>query len=126
MQKLMSENKTKKYPKPKSNFFIQKSECWDCNDFFHRLVLTKYDGVLCRPCYRVRYLETRSFFYDFFEAYEIEFDTSLEEYTLTIGEMVEYMKTYFEGTKGFIFAEQYKEVIEDVKSLGRTLKSKQI
>ncbi|KKL65917.1 hypothetical protein LCGC14_2150210, partial [marine sediment metagenome] len=44
----MSENKTKKYPKPKSNFFIQKSECWDCNDFFHRLVLTKYDGVLCR------------------------------------------------------------------------------
>ncbi|KKN43225.1 hypothetical protein LCGC14_0705380 [marine sediment metagenome] len=36
------------------------------------------------------------------------------------------MKTYFEGTESFAFAEEYKDVIEDVKSLCRTLENKQI
>lgn len=46
----------------KRNLFLKKIECWECNQFFHKLILTKYHGVLCKSCYNALYEETKSLF----------------------------------------------------------------
>jgi hypothetical protein len=38
-------NKSKNKKKAKTNKFFRKVECWNCNAYFHVVVLTKYHGI---------------------------------------------------------------------------------
>jgi len=60
-------NKSKSKKRAKTNKFFRKVECWNCNAFFHKVVLTKYHGILSRKCYGEEYEEVKlcSFIIDF-------------------------------------------------------------
>ena len=44
------------------NYFFKKLECWECCDFYHQLILTKYHGVLCKKCYQDLHEEAKKTF----------------------------------------------------------------
>ena len=79
------------------NYFIKKLECWECCDFYHQLILTKYHGVLCKKCYQDLHEEAKKTFLFFASALEIEFDTPLEEETKTLEDMFETMHSFWKS-----------------------------
>jgi len=68
------------------NYFAKKVECWNCSDFFHRAVITKYHGIVCKKCYQALHEEANKKFFYFVSALGIEFDTPLDEETKTRGQ----------------------------------------
>ena len=55
----------------KRNLFVRKVECWDCQEKFHLVILTKYNGVLCKKCYESKYNEMKQLFHDFMASFEV-------------------------------------------------------
>ena len=47
----LSKRMRKMTSNPQFNFFWKKSICWSCEQDFHKLILTKFYGCLCRNCY---------------------------------------------------------------------------
>ena len=65
--------------KVKTNKFLKIVECWKCSAFFHKVVLTKYHGVLYEKYYREEYKEVKFIFLGFIASFEIEYDSDFKE-----------------------------------------------
>jgi len=48
----------------KRNLFVRKVECWQCQEKLHLLIMTKYNGNLCKNCYIERYEEMKTLFFE--------------------------------------------------------------
>ena len=79
------------------NYFIKKIECWKCSDFFHRLIITKYQGILCKRCYQALHKNANRTFFYFVSALEIEFDAHLDEETRTLDDTLETMHNFWKS-----------------------------
>jgi len=77
------------------NYFFKKVECWNCSGFFHRVVITKFNGIVCKKCYQALHEEAKQTFFYFVSALGIEFDTPLDEETKTLEDTIETMHSYW-------------------------------
>ena len=100
--------------KMKRNLFVRKGECWDCHEKFHLLVITKYNGLLCKKCYQEKYKDMKHLFFDFIASFEVEYDTDFEEETKTLHDVMEMMYGYYEGCHYHLENEEPKEQYGDV------------
>ena len=76
-------------------YFFKKVECWNCSGFFHRVVITKFNGIVCKKCYQALHEEAKQTFFYFVSALGIEFDTPLDEETKTLEDTIETMHSYW-------------------------------
>jgi hypothetical protein len=103
------------------NYFIKKIECWKCSDFFRRLIITKYHGILCKKCYQALHENANKTFFYFVSALGIEFDAPLDEKTktldITLETMHNFWKSYVVQTNFNIhnFEKCYFEEVKEVK-----------
>lgn len=110
--------------KPKTNLFLKPVECWSCLKSKHKLVITKYHGLLCKNCYKELYEETRQLLIDFIASFEIEFDTNLSEYMESLETMTEAIADQYKGSRDFDFKPQYKEIMGIVAKIYETTELK--
>jgi hypothetical protein len=101
------------------NYFSKKVECWNCNDFYHRAVITKYHGILCKKCYQTLHEEANRTFFFFVGALGLEFDSPLEEETKTLEDTIETMHNYW---KTYVVVPDY-DVIEFEKCYLKYMKA---
>ena len=101
------------------NFFAKKVECWNCNAFFNRVVITKYHGILCKKCYHALHKEAKQTFFYFISALDIEFDTSLEDETKTLEDTFETMHSYW---KAYVVEPDY-DAVQFEKCYLKTMKT---
>ena len=110
------------------SFFIKKFECWKCNQFFHKLITTKYYGILCMECYNELYKKYEDTFRYFISALEIEFDTDFCEEFKTLDSITESMYNYWNDcivaneVSLEVFETCYQKVINFVQEVYQTLK----
>ncbi len=122
-------NKSKNKKRAKANKFLRKVECWNCNIFFHKVVLTKYHGILCRKCYGEKFEETKSIFLDFIASFEVEYDTDFEDNLEKLSDVFEMVHDYYEGScyrlENEEPKEEYKEIIQTAEEMYETLENKE-
>ena len=102
------------------NYFFKKVECWSCSDFFHRVVITKYHGIVCKNCYQALHEETNKTFFNFVSALNIEFDTPMNEETKTLEDTIETMHNYWKAyviESNFDLNDFDKCYLEDIKAV---------
>ena len=122
-QKQDQEKNKSKVTRKDLNYFIKKIECWKCSDFFHRLIITKYHGILCKECYQSLHEDTKRTFLYFVSALRIESDIPLDEETKTLDTTLETMhnfwKSYVVETNFDLneFEKCYFEEVKEVKEL---------
>ncbi len=79
------------------NYFAKKVKCWNCSDFYHRLVITKYHGMVCKKCYKALHEEANKTFFNFVSALDIEFDDPMNEETKTLEATIETMHSFWKS-----------------------------
>jgi len=116
--------------KQKANFFLKSIECWNCNGFKHRTVLTKYHGVLCRQCYKDLYKEYHHHFNFFMSSLEIDGLTPDDYNIQTLESLAEVMHDYYQkyivDSKKDDILECYKNNVNFVKEVWKQVKTKMI
>lgn len=121
-------NKNKK--RAKANKFFRKVECWNCHAFFHKVVLTKYHGILCKKCYREEYEEVKSIFLDFIASFEVEYDTDFEDNLGRLSDVFETIHNFYEGCSYRLEneepKEEHKEIVQSAKEIYDTLESQKV
>ncbi len=112
--------KKSKITKKDLNFFAKKVECWNCTKFYHRVVITKYHGIVCKKCYQALHEEAKKTFFYFISALGIEFDLSLKEETKTLENTIETMHNFWKVyviESNFDLNDFDKCYLEDVKAV---------
>ncbi len=102
------------------NYFAKKVECWKCSEFFHRAVITKYHGIVCKKCYQALHEEANKTFFYFVSALGIEFDTPLDEETKTLEATFETMHSFWKSyliESNFDLNDFDKCYLEDIKTV---------
>ena len=97
------------------NYFAKKVECWNCNDFYHKLVVTKYHGILCKKCYQALHEEANKTFFYFVSALGIEFDAPLDDETKTLETTFETMHSYWMLIQYFVILQNHSNCFFNVK-----------
>jgi len=107
--------------KMKRNFFVRKVGCWQCNEKFHLLIITKYNGLLCKKCYQVKHEEMKTLFIDFLASFEVEYDTDFKEDTKTLHNVIEMIYGNYEECCYHLEDEkpkaEYRNVVNRVRKL---------
>ncbi len=123
-------NKSKSKKRAKTNKFFRKVECWNCNAFFHKVVLTKYHGILCKKCYREECEKVKSLFLDFIASFEVEYDTDFEEYLEKLSDIFETIHDFYEGSSYRLENEEpkekHKEIVQIAKKIYDTLENQNV
>jgi len=113
--------------KPEPNFFLKSIECWNCNGFKHKMVLTKHHGVLCKQCYKELYTEYHHHFNFFMSSLEIDgFNPNIQTLDSLTGVMHDYYQTYFIDSGEKEVLDCYKTSVNFVKEVYLTLKEGRI
>lgn len=105
------------------NFFAKKVECWNCSEFYHKLVITKYHGIVCKKCYQALHEEANKTFFYFVSALGIEFDKPIEEETKTLEVATETMHNFWKVyviESNFDLNDFDKCYLEDIKAVKET------
>ena len=120
-------NKSKSKKRAKINKFFRKVECWNCNAFFHKVVLTKYHGILQVKCYGEKFEETKTIFFDFIASFEVEYDTNFEEDLEKLSDIFEKIHDFYEGCSYRLENEEpkkeYKEIVQTAKEIYKILEN---
>jgi len=107
--------------KMKRNLFVRKVECWQCHKKSHLLIITKYNGVLCKKCYQEKHEAMKKLFIDFLASFEVEYDTDYEEDTKTLHDVIEMIYGNYEECCYHLEneepREQYREVVNRTRDL---------
>ena len=103
----------------KRNLFVRRVECWECHEKFHLLIITKYNGVLCKKCYKDKHENMLSLFHDFIASFEVEYDTDFKEDTKTLHDVIEMIYAYYEGSCYHLEQDQPKVEYKDVVNQAR-------
>jgi len=128
-KKRKEDKKINKITRKSVNYFFKKLECWECGDFFHQVIMTKYHGVVCKKCYQALLESARKTLFYFASALEIEFDAPLEEETKTLEATFETMHSFW---KSYVvetnldlnnFEKRYLEDVKAVKEAYETIES---
>ncbi len=105
------------------NYFAKKVECWNCSEFYHKLVITKYHGIVCKKCYQALHEEANKTFFYFVSALGIEFDKPLKEETKTLEVTTETMHNFWKVyviESNFDLNDFDKCYLEDIKAVKET------
>ena len=114
------DQKISKITRKDLNYFFKKKECWSCSDFFHKLIITKYHGIVCKKCYQALHREANKTFFYFVSALGIEFDTPLKEETKTLEATIETMHNFWKVyvvESNFDLNDFDKCYLEDIKTV---------
>ena len=121
-------NKNKK--RAKANKFFRKVECWNCNAFFHKVVLTKYHGILCKKCYGEKFEGAKSIFLDFIASFEVEYDADFEDDLDKLSDVFEMIHDFYEGCSYRLEneepKEEHKEIVQSAKEIFDTLENQNV
>lgn len=113
--------------KPKTNFFFKSIECWKCNEYHHKLVLTEYHGILCIDCYKDIFAEYEYHFGFFESSLECDgLDPNDNPYS-RLGQLTELMHDFYESyiidPNWYNYLACYKESVEFVKEIYETMEN---
>ncbi|TES97188.1 MAG: hypothetical protein E3J90_07200 [Promethearchaeota archaeon] len=111
---------TSKITRKDLNYFFKKKECWNCNNFHHKLIITKYHGIVCKKCYQALHEENNKTFFNFVSALDIEFDTPMNEETKTLEVTIETMHNFWKVyviESNFDLNDFDKCYLEDIKAV---------
>ena len=107
--------------KLKRNMFVRKVECWQCSEKFHLVIITKYNGILCKKCYQEKREEMKALFFDFIASFEVEYDTDFKKETKKLCDVIERIHAYYGGCCYHLENEEpkedYKEVVSHAKEI---------
>ena len=107
--------------KIKTNKFVRKVECWQCSEKFHMVIITKYNGILCKKCYQEKHEEMKTLFFDFIASFEVEYDTYFKEYLTTLENVYDMISANYGGCCYHLENEEpkedYKEVVSHAKEI---------
>ena len=127
---MKNKSKNKNKIESKANNFFRKVECWNCNAFFRKVVLTKYHGILCKKCYRKEYEGIKSIFFDFIVSFEVEHDADFESDLEKLSDVFESIHDFYEGCSYRLESEEpkeeYKEVVQIAKKIYNALENQKV